>query len=193
MTDPEKPAAQAGGLIKTEVAAALLMVTVEWVRRLTNEGWITKVAKDQYRVQDVVQGYIKYLRDENRQTSKSAAASRVQDARAEAIQLQLDEKRGVMLQQGQAEAVTVIDEFFGGLRSDLMAIPARVTADLVLRRKIEDGIDDAFGAASKRAVDAADRVATAGEALRKAGSAKRRRVGAVKPRVPAKSRTSRSA
>ena len=114
--------------------------------------------------------YIRWLRDETRKSSKSASASRVQDARAEEIKLRLEEKRGTLLQQGQAEAINVIDEFAGGLKSDLMAIPARVTADLALRRRIEDGIDHAFADAGKRAIAAANRVTTAGATLRDAGA-----------------------
>jgi hypothetical protein len=36
----------------------------------------------------VVQGHIRYQQDENRRASKSASASRVQDARAQQIEMQ---------------------------------------------------------------------------------------------------------
>ena len=39
-----------------EVEAELLMVTPEWVCRLTKDGWITKTVRGRYRVVDVVPG-----------------------------------------------------------------------------------------------------------------------------------------
>lgn len=182
----EKPAALPQGQANTidlETAARLAMCTPRWIQDLVKQGFIPRAERGRYTVLGVVHGRIKSLQDEQGRSSKSASASRVQDARAEEIQLRLDEKRGALLQQGQAEAVNVIDEFFGGLKSDLLAIPARVTADLALRRKIEDGIDHAFADAGKRAVVAADRVATAGATLRAAGKVKPRRVGKAKPNV----------
>lgn len=194
MSVTDTPASPAGaGLISTETAAKLLMISIEWVRRLTREGAIKKVGKDQYRVVDVVQGYITYLRDENRKTSKSAAASRVQDERAEEIRLRNAERKGTLIEQAQAEAVRVIDEIAGPLRSDLMAIPAQVTKDLALRRKIEERIDGAFGAASKRADAAATRIRSAGAALASKRKADAGRVGAKKSRVSTKRGNSRPA
>ena len=50
--------------ITIDVAAKLLMVTPEWVRRRTKDGWIPKTDRGRYRVVDVVQGYIRFLKDE---------------------------------------------------------------------------------------------------------------------------------
>ena len=47
---------EAAGTITMDVAAKLLMVTSEWVRRLTKDGWITKTERKRYRVVDVVRG-----------------------------------------------------------------------------------------------------------------------------------------
>jgi hypothetical protein len=169
--------------IDLETAARLAMCTPRWIQQLVKGGFIPKAERGRYTVLGVVHGRIKSLQDEQNRSSKSASASRVQDARAEEIKLRLDEKRGALVAQGQAEAVNVIDEFFGGLKSDLLAIPARVTGDLALRRKIEHGIDEAFADAGKRAVTAADRVATASETLRAPRKVKPRRLGKPKSDV----------
>jgi predicted transcriptional regulator of viral defense system len=50
------PSSEAAGTIAIDVAAKLLMVTPEWVRRLTKDGWIAKTERGRYRVVDVVQG-----------------------------------------------------------------------------------------------------------------------------------------
>jgi hypothetical protein len=39
------PAGEAAGAIAIDVAAKLLMVTPEWVRRLTKDGWIAKTER----------------------------------------------------------------------------------------------------------------------------------------------------
>lgn len=49
------PGSEAAGTIAVDVAAKLLMVTPEWVRRLTKDGWIAKTDRGRYRVVDVVQ------------------------------------------------------------------------------------------------------------------------------------------
>ena len=50
------PGSEGAGTITIGVAAKLLMVTPEWVRRLTKERWITKTERGRYRVVDVVRG-----------------------------------------------------------------------------------------------------------------------------------------
>jgi len=56
------PGSEVAGTITIDVAAKVLMVTPEWVRRLTKDGWIAKTDRGRYRVVDVVQGYIRFLK-----------------------------------------------------------------------------------------------------------------------------------
>jgi len=50
------PGSEAAGTITIDVAAMLLMVTPEWVCRLTKDGRIAKTERERYRVVDVVRG-----------------------------------------------------------------------------------------------------------------------------------------
>jgi predicted transcriptional regulator of viral defense system len=70
-TAPAQPLAgsEGAGTITIDVAAKLLMVTPEWIRRLSKDGWIAKTERGRYRVVDVVQGYIRFLKDEARRVS----------------------------------------------------------------------------------------------------------------------------
>ena len=79
VSTPPLPASEGAGTITIDVAAKLLMVTPEWVRRLTKDGWIAKTDRGRYRVVDVVQGYIRFLKDEARRATKTAAHNRLQD------------------------------------------------------------------------------------------------------------------
>ena len=54
VSTPPLSASEAAGTITIDVAAKLLMVTPEWVRRLTKDGWIAKTERGRYRVVDVV-------------------------------------------------------------------------------------------------------------------------------------------
>ena len=81
---PGKPlhASEGAGTITIDVAAKLLMVTPEWIRRLSKDGWIAKTERGRYRVVDVVQGYVRFLKDEARRSTKTASHSRLQEIRA---------------------------------------------------------------------------------------------------------------
>src|SRR5688572_21374432 len=73
--------------------AKLIMVEIQWFNNLVRQGHIKALSKNRYRVIDVVQGYITYLKDENRRATKSASASRVQDMRANEIELKIAKER----------------------------------------------------------------------------------------------------
>jgi len=146
-------AASAGGTIPTDTAAKLLMVTPEWVRRLTKDGWIRKVAKDQYRIVDAVQGYINYLKDEARKATKSAAASRVQEARAREIELRTAREEGRLWDAETAEATFA--EILGGFRSELGGVAAASTRDLAVRAAIEKHLNEAIERCDARLANAA--------------------------------------
>jgi phage terminase Nu1 subunit (DNA packaging protein) len=132
-----------GPLINTEQAARLLMKSPERVRQLAKDGWITQTgaASDRrYRLLDVVQGYIRFRDDEERRTNKSAAQSRITDARSREVELKNAQREGRLIELD--EALAVIEAVIGLLRSLLSGLAARVTRDLVLRRTIETAVHD---------------------------------------------------
>jgi hypothetical protein len=155
---PTTSAPTSAGRINTETAAKLFQVTTSWIRRLTREGWIRKEGVDTYAVVDVVQGYLAFLKDEHRRASQSVAASRVANARAADIEARTAERLKASERAGEAAAIGAIDDVVGPLKSDLFAIPARLTTDLILRRRMEDAIDAALGALGKRALVLADKI-----------------------------------
>lgn len=84
---------ETGSGITLEQAAALLKLTPRRVMQLVKEGWIQKTkARGGYALVAVVHGYIDFLQDEGRRTSKSAAESRVRDRRADEIEIRIMEK-----------------------------------------------------------------------------------------------------
>src|SRR5262249_53670145 len=90
--------------------------------RLSHDGWFSKDAGG-YRVTELVQGFVKYLRDENRRASKSAAASRVQDARARLLELRVAEREGKLMET--SDALDATDQLVGAFLTGIGELPAR--------------------------------------------------------------------
>lgn len=127
------------GLIPISTAAKLIMVSDEWVRRLQKAGYIPKPVRGQYNLVGVVQGYIKWLKDEDRRTSKTAAASRKDDARTREIELRIAERERILVPRSDAEAA--MDMVVGKVREVFAGLPSRTTRDIAFRKTIETAVD----------------------------------------------------
>ena len=147
----------ASGTIPVDVAAKLLMVTPEWVRRLTKDGWIAKTDRGRYRVVDVVQGYIRFLKDEARRSSKTASLSRLQDIRTRKEELAVAQTERELVPL--VEAMTLVDEVAGVVVARINAIPARLTRNIEQREQLQREVDDAL-------TEVADRIAKLGRSYR---------------------------
>jgi hypothetical protein len=79
------------------------------------------------------------LKDEQRNNSKSAAASRIQDARVAEIEMRNAIARREYVPVDDAQAA--IDIVVGRVKSELTGLPARVTRDLDQRRKLETEVN----------------------------------------------------
>jgi phage terminase Nu1 subunit (DNA packaging protein) len=133
-----------GPLINTEQAARLLMKGPERVRQLVKAGWIAQgggAANDRrFRLLDVVQGYIRFRDDEDRRANKTAAHTRITDARSREVELKNAQREGRLIEL--EEAIAVIEAVVAMFRLLLSGLPARVTRDLQFRRTIEIALND---------------------------------------------------
>lgn len=152
--DVAAPAKAGANLIPISQAAALLMVTERWIRDLQKKGYVPKADRGMVSLVGAVQGYIKWLKDEERRTSKSAAASRVQDARAREIEIRIAKEEGRLVELEEAESVFA--EIIGAYRSELSGIPAALTRDLDFRAKIEKLHNDAIDRCRRRFAEACE-------------------------------------
>ncbi|XAI96330.1 hypothetical protein [Microcystis phage Mae-JY30] len=157
---PEKPAVQ-GDQITLEVAGRLLMISAEWVRRLIKAGYIPKTAPGRVPLVGAVQGYIRHLKDEERNKTKTAADSRVRDARAAEIELKIAERRRDLVSREEAEASNAY--VVGVINEELNGLAARLTRDVPLRRKYEAEINGAKARIAKALEAAADALETGSE------------------------------
>lgn len=134
--------ANTSGLIPLKQAAALLMVTDQWIRDLAKKGYVPKPENGKIPLVAVVQGYIRWLKDEERRTSKTATASKVQEERALEIRQRRELAAGNLIEMASAEAVFA--DALGVYRSELAGLPAAVTRDLSIRVEIETRLNDAL-------------------------------------------------
>ncbi|EPE98439.1 hypothetical protein [Rhizobium grahamii] len=135
-------------------AARLLMVSDERLRQLVKLSYIKPSVRGHYEHDDVIQGYIKFLKDEERKGSKVAAQSRMQDAKTAEIELRLAEKQRSVIPLD--DAIYAIEFAAAKFRDAMLSLPARFTRDMGERRKLEalvheevNNIGKAFGSARR--------------------------------------------
>jgi hypothetical protein len=178
---PDTGAAGRGQLITSALAARLLMVSPERIRQLSKEGWIEKQGRDQFYLVDVVQGYIRFRNDSDRRAQKTAADSRVRDARAREIELRNAVREGRLIEID--EAMSIVETMIGIFRAETSGLAARTTRDLQFRKTIDTAVNDIL----ERIADVASERGRAVEAARAAGEAiaadTARRMGGGEPNL----------
>jgi len=127
--------AQPANMIAVATAARLLMVSDERLRQLVKLGYVKRSVKGQYDLVDVVQGYIKSLKDEEKRGTKTATDTRMKDAKTAEIEMRIAEKRRQLIPVEDHHAA--IDIVVGKVRAEFSGLPARVTRDMGLRRQLE--------------------------------------------------------
>lgn len=138
MAKVASPTAGGDGLIPKDQACRLLMITPQWLNRLQANGYVPQGPRGKVSLVGAVQGYIKSLKDEERRSSKSAADSRVRDARAQEIEMRIAERKRDLIPF--EDAVEILDFLIGSVREELSGLAARITRDMAMRRKIEEEI-----------------------------------------------------
>ena len=125
-------------VISGAAAGKLTGRSAAWITRLSTAGWIPRV-EGGYRIVDVVRGLMKYRDDEDRRVTKSAGAARLNELRIRKLELANAEKTRELIPLDDAESV--IDTLCGFVRTELGALPQRVTRELVEQRRLEAEVD----------------------------------------------------
>lgn len=162
---PRKPKAAplpATGTVD-EIAEILMLESGRRVEQLVADGYGGRVARGRYDTRAMVQGYIRFLRDDRRDNTASASANRKRDAQTR--QIEIANARASHELGEVAELNAVLDEVTGTLRSEFMGFGASLTRDLVMRQKIEDGVDERFARAAESIKQTIAALAAGGEAL----------------------------
>lgn len=190
MSDAAQAEAPAKGLIGAEQAARIIRVTPRRLQQLVADGYIKKTGRGQYSPIQVVHGYLDFKEEQIKQASRSADESELRRARIRQIEIQTAQLEGDLIPA--AEATAILDEVIGIIRSGLAGMPARLTRDLDLRDKLEDGIDGVLRAAARRIAEAAEAAVESSGAADAGGEGDAGPMGSEEPDVPAKRRPARS-
>src|SRR5262245_36016180 len=137
-------------LVNAQVGATtvcrILGLSHQRVQDLAKAGWIKRIGIGIYPLAGAVQGYITFLKAEERRTSKVATASRVQAARARAIELKTAREEHELMEV--EEGIAFVDEMIGFLKNELNGLAAAYTRDIPERRKIQELVDAVFSRAA---------------------------------------------
>jgi hypothetical protein len=148
--------AEGATIISTPVVCQLLMLSRQRIDQLVRDGYIKKLEKGQFSLVEAVQGYIRFLRDDHRRQTVTAADSRVRDARAKDIEVRTLQRLGRLVAIELLEEI--IDTLCGMVRSEFAGLAAAVTRDLIQRRVIERDVNARLRRIAERAMAEAIRL-----------------------------------
>lgn len=131
--------------------ATVLGVGERQVQKLEKAGVLKKTAHGTWPLPESVQAYVGHrVQSELRRAGRTPANDRMADLKADKLAFQVERESRSLLREAERRTIALIDEIVAPVKPDLMAIPARLTKDISLRRRMENEIEDVFTAASKR-------------------------------------------
>jgi phage terminase Nu1 subunit (DNA packaging protein) len=139
---------KADEIISLKQAAEVLGYSKPWIGKLVEDGFITKVAVGKYKLGNVVQGALAAAKQVKQSAPQSANKERVLKARADGMELKnkIDAKELIY----QEDAFALLATVLGGLKTELIGLPAQVTRDPTIRKSVRDAIDGVLQRASDR-------------------------------------------
>lgn len=136
-------------ILGTPALAAVIGVTPRRVQQLAAEGVLESEAHGSWDANKAVPAYIAHrLAQETARTAQrtGGAAERHVAAKARAVELRTARDEGVLCDT--TEAVAMVEEVVGTIRSGFGGLAARVTRDLSLRAVIEGEVDNTLDRAA---------------------------------------------
>ena len=136
---PQEPA----GYCTTAVLANLFDISAQWVGELTKSGILRKhdtEAGPRYNIVEATRSYVKHLREKaagrsekedavsEKEQQKLAAEVRIKEAKAEYVELELQELQGQMHRSVDVEQMT--QQLVFTIRGMLVALPGRLAVDV---------------------------------------------------------------
>jgi hypothetical protein len=178
-------------VISLSDAAKLIGKSARWVNQLVNDGYVKRAARGLYKPADVAKGFAASILDDKEKKSRSGTLATVQSARAREIDLRVARRERKLVDID--EAIDLVDEIIGMLKSDFDGAAASITRDQTLRNQIEGKIDEILDRASDRLEQKANALRSGGDATEADTDADTRRMGGEEPPLRPEQRHSRSA
>lgn len=135
-------------------AAKTIGVSDPWIRKLMADGFVTRTKAGNVEKIAVLMGYIRWLKDEDRRSSKSASASSLKLAREREIEQNMAIKARELIPL--QDAIAALDYLVGRVRQEMRTVATRSSRDLTVRQKIEAVVDGALARISEGLAEARD-------------------------------------
>lgn len=142
--------------------ATLLGVSARWLQSLVKQGVLPKSKRGKYPVAECVQAYMNWRLENEIERLQLRTKDSLRDTREAEIAQRMAMRDRELIDIDEHDAV--LDEVVGIINAGLVGLPARVTRDRQMRKKIEAEIDRTMNAASAR-------LRQRGEELRASGKA----------------------
>jgi hypothetical protein len=117
------------------VLASVFGVTTTRVNQLCTEGFYKRIAHGVYSWTDACSGWAKFMRAEDRRSTRSSSDSRMRDAKARDIEVRTQQRLSRLVPLEVYEEM--IDSITGVIRSEFAGLAVVTTRDLAMRRIIE--------------------------------------------------------
>jgi hypothetical protein len=153
---PFKPKPTRPLIVAHGVVAEWLTISRQRVDQLVREGHLKRIKKDQYNLAECVQGYIKFLREDQRRYTIHAADSRVRDARARELEVRTQQRLYHLVPASLYNEM--ISYIVGVVRSEFAGLAAAATRDLDMRRLIDREVNERFKRIGQAALAEATRI-----------------------------------
>jgi hypothetical protein len=137
-----------GLIIGLADAARLIGKSETWVLRLVKDGHLQKVRAGKYCPEEVAQAALRFREADDRRSSQTEEAKRVQAARAREIELRIAREEGRLVRLDDVNAA--VADILGTYRSELEGVAAAVTRDLAIRTAIQTHFEQAIDRARAR-------------------------------------------
>ena len=118
------------------------------VLMLVREGYLKKAGSGRYRVADVAQAALKFRESDDRASSQTAEAKRVQSARA--VEIELRTARAAREVIPIKDVCAFLSETLGTLRSELSGVAAASARDMASRTVIDAKLNEAIDRLRKK-------------------------------------------
>jgi len=129
--------------------------TGSWLRELAGKGYLIKLGHGKWDLVRSFQGYLRFTRDTQVKAIAEATPERADYDFERARKLKLENDTSEHLLIETPDAIATVDYIVGELITELAGIPARVSEDVAVRRRVEHEIDQVRNALAARFAKAA--------------------------------------
>ena len=125
-------------MLSTKQLMAAAGLGADRLAQLEADGLIKRAGRNRWSAIDTLGALIRYYRDETRRGHRSAADAALRDARAAEVRQRISICERKLIPMADAEMTCA--EIVGVWTAELLGLPARISRDLGIRKKLDDEI-----------------------------------------------------